>query len=94
MKVPNRRHIFIKLIAFIFFLIIVTYSLRACREWEIVKNRSESLSINEINSEKFPWSKFVGKITSVKNYREAFDIDSNGINWSEFYCWISLNLES
>lgn len=77
MKAPNRSHVFIKLVAVIFFLMILTYSLRACREWEIVKHQSESLSIDEINSEKFPWSKFFFKITSVKNYREVFDIDSN-----------------
>ncbi len=67
----------IKMLAGIFLITSSFLFLRTCRQWEIVKHQSENLSLKEISSDRFPWAKFAGKISSVKNYREAFDIDSN-----------------
>ena len=59
------------------FLLLSYAALLLIYESDIRRTSFKELKVGKINSEEYPWSKKAGTVTSVKDYREAYDLDSN-----------------
>jgi hypothetical protein len=58
-------------------LVALVWGVKSCYDSEIRREDTPTLSLEKINSIEYPWSVVPNTITQVKNYKEAYDIDSN-----------------
>lgn len=68
---------YLKFVVLLAFLVILVWGIRNCYNSEVRRENTPTLSLEKINSTEYPWAVAPNLITQIKNYREAYDIDSN-----------------
>lgn len=82
----------IKFLIFIGVLGVSFLTLRSCYDAEIRREMVSLLPTDKINSVEYPWSPFLGLVTQVSNYKEAYDTDS--IDWIAQFSLIPAEAQS